>query len=1201
MQTRTPTIRLLTTLAITVLAAQLAQAQSIWNGGTGLNWSTAANWLPAVVPGATDDVVFTNNATATEGTVNNIVDTDLSVQSLSYQASNSEYHTTQINFDSTLTITGNVATALFVGTGANENVPVRAAIEGSGTLSITNTSGVLNVRQGSNSGSYTGHAATLDMSGLSNLTAYVSQVLVAGDGLTGSSHYAQTREGGVLYLAQTNVIVCAAGSSTPGLLIGDSPGLSGKGTVYLGQTNAIFSDGGIVVGARRNSNSGLYFNPNVTNGSAFFRDSTGTGRQSLWAVAYNTGSGTSASKSEADFSPGTVDALVDTLYVGYGDSSSSITTGTLTFGNGTIDVNTVEVGYVASSGSVTYGTLNVGSGGRLIVNNYLRLAYNQGTVPTGTLSVNGGSVWIKGDLIDGGGFGQSVTVMDGSLKVGGNVGSATIPLMSMALSGASLTFDLGLSANPASPLWQISALTVTAPVTNNVLGSSLALGQFTLIKYASLGGDDGSGFVLGSLPARVQGYLSNNTANSSIDLVITNVTSPKWAGTVDRDWDIDQTANWIPISGGAPMTYFQTNVPGDSVLFDDSATGTNVVNLTTNLSPSGSTVNNSSKHYTFVGSGGLSGPTGLTKKGSGLLTIENTGTNDFTGEVVINAGTVQIAGSADRLPINATVTLANDPGATLDLNNTNQTLGSISGGDGAGGNVTLGTGTLTIAGDGGVYGGTISGDGAVIKSGSGTQVLSGANVYGGGTLVSGGTLVVANTTGSATGTGSIVVDTNATFQIGNADASGSFTATTITNNGLVVLDRNDYLFFSTLVTGDGGLVQSGGSTVVISTPNTYTGQTTIAVGALQITDPAALGTGPIRINNDPTANLRLSGGITLSQPMTISMKGAAANTAPAVVNMDSTNTLAAPITGAGGGTYWTFQIDSGKLVVTAPFTPTGIGGQNVVRVTGSGDCDWPGDITNSGTTWLTMNGLGTWTLWGNDSYAGKTTVNSGLAGYGALIVNGALTASTNISVVAGTLGGTGVISGPVYVDDTLAPGAPSVGTLTINNSLILNGTALTLIEVSDSGYDQVAGLTSVTLGGTLQVTLNRTLVGGEAFKLFDAASYSGDFSTYTLPALSPPFSWDTNSVPVDGTLRVAGSIAPHVTSTTIGPDHNIQLGGTGPDGWTYQILTTTNVAAPLSEWVSVATNVFTGGTFNWTDSQSANYPRRFYQVLTQSP
>src|ERR1035437_2192572 len=197
------TLKVLALVAAAILTAQLAQAQSIWNGTNGVaantNWSTAANWLPTGVPGATANVVFTNNAATTVGTINSVVDANVSIQSLAYQATSKNYHTTLINPDTTLTITGSVATALFVGTGTDANLNVNAAVVGSGTLLITNNSGVLNVRQGSASGSPASHIATLDMSGLTNFTAYVSRILVAGDGAGGTTGL--QRESGTLSLA----------------------------------------------------------------------------------------------------------------------------------------------------------------------------------------------------------------------------------------------------------------------------------------------------------------------------------------------------------------------------------------------------------------------------------------------------------------------------------------------------------------------------------------------------------------------------------------------------------------------------------------------------------------------------------------------------------------------------------------------------------------------------------------------------------------------------------------------------------------------------------------------------------------------------------------------------------------------------------------------------------------------------------------
>ena len=118
------------------------------------------------------------------------------------------------------------------------------------------------------------------------------------------------------------------------------------------------------------------------------------------------------------------------------------------------------------------------------------------------------------------------------------------------------------------------------------------------------------------------------------------------------------------------------------------------------------------------------------------------GASSYTGSTVINAGTLQLSGSANRLPTGTAVVLANTAGATLDLNGQNQTIASLAGGGAAGGNILTGGGTLTVgdATDTG-YAGIISENGGgFTKQGSGTLTLYGANTYSGLTNVTAGTL-----------------------------------------------------------------------------------------------------------------------------------------------------------------------------------------------------------------------------------------------------------------------------------------------------------------------------------------------------------------------------------------------------------------------------------------------------------------------------
>src|SRR5688572_18886942 len=107
-----------------------------------------------------------------------------------------------------------------------------------------------------------------------------------------------------------------------------------------------------------------------------------------------------------------------------------------------------------------------------------------------------------------------------------------------------------------------------------------------------------------------------------------------------------------------------------------------------------------------VSAANVSGTGVVTQLGAGVLTLS--GSNTYTGFTTINNGTVR-AGGAGVFSAGSTVQM--DTGATLDLNNFNQTVGGLSGS----GSVTLGNaagGTLTVAGNG-VFSGAISGNGGL--------------------------------------------------------------------------------------------------------------------------------------------------------------------------------------------------------------------------------------------------------------------------------------------------------------------------------------------------------------------------------------------------------------------------------------------------------------------------------------------------------
>ena len=119
---------------------------------------------------------------------------------------------------------------------------------------------------------------------------------------------------------------------------------------------------------------------------------------------------------------------------------------------------------------------------------------------------------------------------------------------------------------------------------------------------------------------------------------------------------------------------------------------------------------------------------------------------------------------------------------------------------------------------------------------------------------------------------------------------------------------------------------------------------------------------------------------------------------------------------------------------------------------------------------------------------------------------------------------------------TLAQNTAVNGTFsTTSGTLDLNGKTLTAASAPSLGgglqmeiVNAVAAnnLTlsggTLTYGGTLTVANSGTLASGNSFTLFTAPgnSFSGWFSTVTLPALASGLSWDTNTLRTSGVLNI---------------------------------------------------------------------------------
>ncbi len=136
-------------------------------------------------------------------------------------------------------------------------------------------------------------------------------------------------------------------------------------------------------------------------------------------------------------------------------------------------------------------------------------------------------------------------------------------------------------------------------------------------------------------------------------------------------------------------------------------------------------------------------------------------------------------------------------GATLDLNNFSQTIGSLSGV--AGSSVLLGSGTLTMGGNASTtFSGVISGSGGIIKDGAGILTLTGNPTYSGNTLIySGGLQLNTGTTtlGEISGQGELIV--------GSAGITTQLTASSISVGTLTIMP-NSSVVISAIAGGPAG-------------------------------------------------------------------------------------------------------------------------------------------------------------------------------------------------------------------------------------------------------------------------------------------------------------------------------------------------------------------------------------------------------------
>lgn len=529
----------------------------------------------------------------------------------------------------------------------------------------------------------------------------------------------------------------------------------------------------------------------------------------------------------------------------------------------------------------------------------------------------------------------------------------------------------------------------------------------------------------------------------------------------------------------------------------------------------------------------------LAKSGSGTLVLNSV--NTFTGDIAINASTLQVGNNtANGAKLGgATGIYAGNifigAGANLDFQtNADQTLSGIISGDGN--LLKRNVGTLTL-GDANTYTGKTT-IGAITNNNSPTLVVSSFNSVNGGTplrassslgaptTIANGTIEMGSNNSSPNPTlryAGVLAFGETTDRIINItfnssasrtlDASGSgllkftspFTSVGLATGGLNLIGTGGGELNS-LPFVFGNLNKSGNGTWTINGAVGSTGILTVNAGTLALQQKSSVMGG--LMSNWTAAKINVKNNATLA--LNVDSQDAAGLSAA------SLNTLLTNISVAANANS---GLQSGARLGIDTSTATGgifTQGNAIANSTGA----------NGGAIGLSKLGTGTLILDKTNTYTGATTVTGGTLDIAvggstaalsaltvsnsgsALIVNGTVNGALTMNAST-TLSGSGTVKGAAIVSGNLNPGN-SPGTMTYENTLTMANTTITTMEIDGlagagviGGHDfiNLTGLLSagvLTYDGALILDFGTTLVAGATFNLFDFASQTGSFDSVTL-------------------------------------------------------------------------------------------------------
>lgn len=840
---------------------------------------------------------------------------------------------------------------------------------------------------------------------------------------------------------------------------------------------------------------------------------------------------------------------------GGGGSGGSVNLPAFDLTTGGNNSNTVFNGVISGTGNVvkagagtqTLGGTNTATGTLIVNAGAISLGF--GGQWGGPVQVNAGAVLTGSGSILGGG----TTVSDGgALRPGSTTSGGLVSCSDLTLGNGTNTFNL-FDTTLGGVSNSLVAVTNTFVVNNSVIAINpwrlLPNGLYPL--FLCTNPPTGSGFnatVLGNLTRNA--WTLTNTANAVCLNISGSAASLRWDPTVNGNWDLDSTSNWVD---GVTKSFYYN---GDTVTFDDGGAAINpTVLLFGALNPLSLTVSNAID-YVFTGNGMLSGVGPLLKAGVGTLTFTDTpnvacpivisngavafntattnetyskalsgapgkiiktgsgtltltGANTYAGGTTVNAGVLNVgAGGTTGSILTNSLTVAS--GATLTYNLSPAftavpltVTGSVNyiSGDVLSMSGTYGAYQITATSPGPYL--NIAGN-LVINAGAGGATLSGLSNYG---IYSGGQRNI-STTGNVTFVG---INTRNYYDCG-INAAGVYTAT----SGTLIFDGSTggtggFGIEAGFSGGWGGSISTFGNVVFKGTGGNYSGHN------------GDLGLGNLTGNGTVTLIGRLKG--LISNSAFTSTGGLPYNVIIQTTAGDINGLLGVGTDTTSNGNY-TVQ-SAGAVVFSGRTVNAGTGTVNLTSATGytvtanstlrGGSLainDNRGISISSNVTFTlsataaisnVVSGLGNFavtggaiTLTGIDIYSGTTTVSGG-----SLYIDKTLTGTGIVTVTSGgTLGGTGMVAGVTMISSggVLSPGDPSVnngvGRMTVSNTVTLASNATYAVQVLTNGVADllVSSATVTNLGATLSVSaLDSTIREGTKFTVITASNLVGTF------------------------------------------------------------------------------------------------------------